>query len=120
MNASIIYKPNVNASVLDGLSKELPVIIAQTMEVPGGNVARVKPEQISLEFSEANIRDVGADIRVMVFARNNDPRISTENDRAKAILDKVVTLSTNSGEECSVDIRLYLMEIGAAEQSLHR
>jgi len=115
MNATIIYKLNVKNSVLDGLAKELPVIIAETMEVPGGNLARVKPVQISLEFSQANPRDVGSDIRIMVFARSNDPRTSTENDRAKAILDRVIALITKSGEECSVDIRLYLMEIGAAE-----
>ena len=114
MNATIIYKPDVKNSVLDGLAKELPVIIAETMEVPGGNLARVKPVQISLEFSRANPRDVGSDIRIMVFARSNDPRTSTENDRAKAILDRVIALITKSGEECSVDIRLYLMEIGAA------
>lgn len=118
MNAMVIYKPNVKSSVLDGLTKELPVIIAETMEVPGGSLARVKPMQISLEFSQANPRDVGSDIRIMVFARSNDPRTSTENDRAKAILDKVVALNAKSGEECSVDTRLYLMEIGAAEHSL--
>jgi hypothetical protein len=115
MNATIIYKQNVKNGTLDELGKELPVIIAETMAVPGGSLARVKPVQISLEFSEASFRDVGADIRIMVFARSNDPRISTENDRAKAILDKVVALIAKAGEECSVDVRLYLMEIGAAE-----
>ncbi len=118
MNASIIYKPNVKNSVLDELTKELPVIIAETMEVPGGNVARLKPVQISLGFSQANSRDVGSDIRIMVFARSNDPRTETENDRAKAILDKVIALIAKSGEECSVDTRLYLMEIGAAEHAV--
>ena len=115
MNASIINKPNVKSIVLDELAMELPVIIAEVLEVPGGNLARLKPEQISLEFSQANSRDVGSDIRIMVFARSNDPRTSTENDRAKAILEKVVALIAKTGEECSVDIRLYLMEIGAAE-----
>jgi len=115
MNASIIYKANVNNSVLDGLARELPVIIAETMEVPGGSLARVKPVQISLGFSQANLRDVGPDIRIMVFAQNNEPRTETENDRAKAILDKVIALITSSGEECSVDTRLYLMEIGSAK-----
>ena len=117
MNAAIIYKPNVNNRVLDGLARELPVIIAEAMEVPGGSLARVKPVQISLGFSQANLRDVGSDIRIMVFARSNDPRTETENDRAKAILDKVTALIAKSGEECSVDTRLYLMEIGAAEHS---
>jgi hypothetical protein len=118
MNASIIYKPNVKNSVLDELSKELPVIIAETMEVSGGSLARVKPVQISLGFSQANLRDVGSDIRIMVFARSNDPRTLTENDRAHKMLEKVIALSTKSGEECSVDIRLYLMEVGAAEHPL--
>lgn len=117
MNASIINKPNVKNIVLDELVKELPAIIAGVMEVPGGNLARLKPEQVSLAFSQANVRDVGPDIRIMVFARSNNPRTSTENDRAKAILEKVVALIKKTGGECSVDIRLYLMEIGAAEYS---
>lgn len=118
MNAMIIYKPNVKNSALDELAKGLPVIIAEAMEVPGGNVARVRPVQISLEFSQANPRDIGSDIRIMVFARSNDPRTSTENDRAKAILDRVIALVTGSGGECTIDIRLYLMEIGTAEHSV--
>lgn len=115
MNAEIIYRQNVKDSLLDGLIKELPVIIAETMEVPGGNLARLKPEQIMLAFSQANLRDIGADIRIMVFAKNNDPRISTEDDRAKTMLDRVVKLAGEFGEDYSVDIRLYLLEIGAAE-----
>ena len=115
MNASIINKPNVKSSVLDELAKGLPTIIADVMQVPGGNMALLKPEQVSLEFSQASTRDVGSDIRIMLFARSNDPRTLTENDRAKAILEKVVALLAGLGEECTVDVRLYLMEIGAAE-----
>jgi hypothetical protein len=118
MNATIISRQNVSIDVLDVLATELPAIVAGVMEVPGGSLARVKPSQISLEFCQASLRDVGADIRIMVYARRNDPRVSTENERAKAILDKVVALITMKGEECSVDIRLYLMEIGAAEYAL--
>ena len=118
MNVSIINKPNVKSSVLDELARELPVIIADVMQVPGGNMALLKPDQVSLEFSQASLRDIGSDLRIMVFARSNDPRTSTENDRAKAILEKVVALIATSGEECSVDIRLYLMEVGAAEHAL--
>ena len=118
MNATIITKSNVKSSVLDELAKDLPTIIAGVLQVPGGNLAIVKPEQISLKFSQASVRDVGSDIRVMVFARSNDPRKSSENDLAKEILEKVVTLSAKSFEEYSVDIRLYLTEIGAAEYSV--
>lgn len=114
MNVSIIYKPTVKETLLDALTKELPVIIAEVMEVPGGNLARVKPEQVSLVFSQANSRDVGSDMRIMIFARSNDPRTATGNDRAQAILEKVVALSANCGGECSVDIRLYFLEIGKA------
>lgn len=115
MNASIIYKTNVKDNLLDKLVTELPVFIAEVMTVPGGNLARLKPEQISMSFTQASRRDVGPDLKIMVFARSNDPRTSTENDRAKAILEKVIDLNSRCGEECSVDIRLYLMEIGAAE-----
>lgn len=115
MNASIIYKTNVKDNLLDELVKELPVFIAEVMKVPGGNLARLKPEQISMSFTKASTRDVGPDLKIMVFARSNDPRTATENDRAKAILEKVIDLNSRCGEECSVDIRLYLLEIGAAE-----
>jgi hypothetical protein len=118
MNASIIYKTNVKSTVLDELARELPVIIAEVMEVPGGNVARLKPEQVSMDFSQASTRDTGSDIRIMAFARSNDPRTSTGNDRANEILEKVVALNSRCGEKCSVDIRLYFMEIGWAEHSL--
>jgi acyl-CoA reductase-like NAD-dependent aldehyde dehydrogenase len=43
----------------------------------GSNTALFKPEQVSLEFSPASLRDVGSDIRVMVFARSNDLRTLT-------------------------------------------
>lgn len=115
MNSSIIYKTNVKSYVLDELAKELPGIIAEVMEVPGGNLARLKPEQISMIFSPASTRDIGADIRIIAFARNNSFRTSTENDRANAILQKVVALNSKFKENNSVDVRLYLMEIGAAE-----
>ena len=117
MNASIVSKPNVKDSLLDVLASELPVIIAGVLDVPGGNLARIKPEQVSLEFFQASPRDVGPDIRIMVYARRNDPRILTENERAKSILEKVIALFTRSGEEYSINIRLYFMEIGAAEHS---
>ncbi len=77
-------------------------------------MAIVKPEQVSLAFLQASARDAGSDIRNMVFARSNVPRTKTENRRAKEILDKVVAVIARSGEEYSVDVRLYLMEIGAA------
>ena len=114
MNVSIINKTNVKDCVLDDLAKELPIIISGIMEVPGGRMAIVKPEHVSLAFLPASVRDVGSDIRIMVFARSNDPRTTTENIRAKEIFDKVVAVIAKSGGEYSVDVRLYLMEIGAA------
>lgn len=114
MNAAIISKVKVKDSVLDDLARELPAIIAADLEVPGGRLARVRPEEVSLEFSRASLRDVGADIRIMVFARRNEPRVLTENERAKAIMEKVIALTAMSGEEYSVDVRLYLVEIGVA------
>jgi hypothetical protein len=117
MNAIIIHKPHVKSSILDELAKKLPDIIAEVMQVPGGHLAMLRPAQVSLEFTQASSRDVGSDIRIMVFARSNDPRTSTENDRAEAILEKVVALIAKPDEECSVDTRLYLMEIGTAEHS---
>ncbi len=119
MNVSIVYKSNVKDSVLDDLAKELPVIFSEVLEVPGGKLAILKPEQVSLQFSQANIRDVGSDLRVMVFARTNIPRSSTEKNLANTILKKVVAVITTSGEKYSVNVRLYLMEIGVAEYALN-
>lgn len=118
MNASIITKPNVNDSILDIMSMELPVIFAQVLDIPGGNLARLKPEQVSLEFSRASTRDTGSDIRIMVYAKKNDPRSLTENQRAKTILEKINALINKPEEEYSIDIRLYFMEIGSAELTL--
>ncbi len=117
MNVSIVSKSVVKSNVLDELAKGMPTIISGVLEMPGGKLAILKPEQVSLAFSQASSRDVGSDIRIMAFARSNDPRSSTETELAKTILEKVVTLITKSGEEYSVDVRLYLIEIGAAEHS---
>ena len=118
MNARIIHKSNVSDVVLDELSKELPSIIAEVMTVPGGNLAMLRSEQVALEFSEASRRDIGSDIRIILFARSNHPRKSTENDRAKLILDRISILVAEAAEQYSIDIRIYLMEIGIAEQPL--
>jgi hypothetical protein len=118
MNVSIIHKSNVQDYVLDDLAKELPIIVSGVLELPGGKLAVLKPDQISLDFSQASVRDVGPDIRIKILARNINLRTKTENDRAKSILEKVITLVSKSGEEYSIDVRLYLMEIGAAEHLL--
>jgi hypothetical protein len=107
--------PNVTDYVLDDLAKGLPGVIAEVMEVAGGNLAILKRDQVALEFSQASPRDVGSDIRIIVYARNIDPRTSAENNQAKIILDKIIPLIANSGVEYSLNIRLYFMEIRAAE-----
>ena len=118
MNATIIHKTNVKNAVLDNLAMALPDIISDALELPGGKLAILKPEQVALEFSQASPRDTGSDIKIMVFARNLAQRSSKKKDLAKEILEKVVSLTPKSGEQYSVDIRLYLMEIGAAEHLL--
>jgi len=117
MNVSVIAKPKVTPGALDVLAKELPVIISGYLEVPGGHMALLKPEQVSLEFSQASARDVGSDIRIKIFASTNEPRLSTKHTLTRGILEKVVSLIAARSEEYSVDIRLYLMEIGVAEHT---
>jgi hypothetical protein len=117
MNVLIIYKEKVGEGVLDRLAANLPSIIAKELEIPGGHMAIVKPDQVSLEFCQASPRDIGADIRLMVFARSNAPRTSSENLLARGILDKVMALTLQGGEY-SVDVRLYLMEIGVANHAV--
>lgn len=117
MNVAIVHKANVNDEVLDALAKELPSIISALLQIRGGNMAILKPEQISLQFSQASARDIGADIRIMVLARSLGPRTAAENKLASAILEKVVALVLSIGADCSITVRLYLTEIGAAEHS---
>jgi hypothetical protein len=119
MNATIIHKANVKDAVLDNLAMALPGIISDALELPGGKLAIVKPEHVALEFSQASPRDTGSDIKIMVFARNLIMRSSNETELAKEILEKVVLLTTKPAEEYSIDVRLYLMEIGVAEHSLN-
>lgn len=115
MNVAIIYKKQVSEQVLDDFVQELPVIMSDVLEVPGGKVAILKPEQVSLEFSEANRRDIGADIRIMILARSNAPRTSSEHVLTQKITDMVVALVQKSGEDYSVNVRLYLIEIGKGD-----
>ncbi|WP_224984094.1 hypothetical protein [Geomonas agri] len=115
MNVAIVHKANVNDEVLDGLARELPSIISELLEIRGGKMAILKPEQISLQFSQASPRDTGADIRLIVLAKSLGPRTARENKLAATILDKMVALVNGLGAACSITVRLYLTEIGAAE-----
>lgn len=117
MNATIVHKTNVKDSTLDALAVGLPGIVSGALEVAGGKVAILRPEQVLLEFSQASLRDVGPDIRIMLFARSNATRSTHENALARSVLEKVIALISNSCDEYAVDVRLYLMEIGAAEHS---
>lgn len=115
MNATVIHKSNVNNAVLDELAAALPGIISDALELPGGKLAILKPDQVALEFSQASPRDTGSDIKIMVFARSLILRSSNEKELAREILEKIVLLTTKPGEDYSIDVRLYLLEIGAAE-----
>ena len=115
MNVTIVHKANVKDEVLDALAKELPSVISGLLEIRGGKMAILKPEQISLQFSQASTRDIGADLRIIVLARSLGPRTSVENKLAASILEQVVALVTAAGARCSATVRLYLTEIGAAE-----
>jgi pyruvate/2-oxoglutarate/acetoin dehydrogenase E1 component len=115
MNIKIVYNPNTSENVLNELAKELPVIISETLEVAGGKVAILKQDQVALEFSRAETRDTGADIRIMVYARDINPRTSASENQANTILERIIPIITGSGSKCSVNVRLYFMEIRAAE-----
>jgi len=118
MNVSVVTKSHVTSEALDILAKELPAIISGLLEVPGGYMALLKPEQVSLEFLQASLRDVGSDIRIKILASSNEPRLSSKQTLAREILEKVISLLSKFAEHYSVDIRLYLMEIGVAEHSV--
>lgn len=115
MNVTIISKSYVKSDVLDTLAKELPEIISGVLEIAGGKLAIIKPEQVALAFSEASSRDVGQDIRIMVFARINVQRVKAKSVHAAEILEEVVSVVARSGEQYSVNVRVYFTEIGMAE-----
>ena len=118
MNATIIHKANVTDTLLDNLAKALPGILADTLEAPGGRAAIVKPDQVSLEFSQASPRDTGSDIKIMIFAKELPSRASREKEMAKKILESIVSLPTKPGDVHTIDVRLYLMVVGVAECSV--
>lgn len=117
MNVSMIHKAEVSSEVLDALASEVPAVISSLLEVRGGKVAILKPEQISLQFTQASPRDTGATLKVVVLARSIGPRTSAENKLAAAILEQVVSLVKRAGQDFPISIRLYLTEIGAAEHA---
>ncbi len=118
MNVSIVHKPNVTSEVLDQIASELPAIISGVLEIAGGKLAIIKPEQIALAFSEASSRDVGQDIRIMVFARINDQRVRNKTAHAEEVLEKLVALIAGAGEAYSINVRVYFTEIGMAQYTV--
>ena len=115
MNIKIVYMPKVSGEVLDSLAKELPAIISEVMEVAGGKLAILKRDQVSLEFSQASTRDTGSDVRIMIFSRDIDTRKSCEHSQAQVILEKLVPLISKEDSSLSINIRIYFMDIRAAE-----
>jgi hypothetical protein len=115
MNTTITHRANVSDAVLDDLAKALPGILADTLEAPGGRAAIVKPDQISLVFSQASARDIGSDIKIMIFAKELPSRASREKEMANKILDAIMQLPSKPGDAHKIDVRLYLLIVGVAE-----
>ncbi len=113
----IFHQKIVSDAALDQIQANLPTIVADVLRVPGGNLALLEAQQISLHFIEASRRDVGKNIHVLIYAGLNDPRQADRTNRAKKIREEIVTLI---GDEYSVDVRLYLQYIGAAEEVIVR
>jgi len=108
----IFHQEIVPDGVLDQLQANLPGIISEVLRVPGGNVALLEAEQISLHFIEASRRDVAKNIHVLIYAGLNEPRRSDRTNRADRIREEIVALI---GNEYTVDVRIYLQFIGGAE-----
>ena len=108
----IFHQEIVSDGVLDQLQANLPAIISEVLRVPGGNMALLEAEQISLHFIEASRRDVAKNIHVLIYAGLNEPRQTDRTNRAKKIREEIVALI---GDEYTVDVRLYLQYIGAGE-----
>jgi hypothetical protein len=108
----IFHQKIVPDHLLDQLQENLPAIIADILRVPGGNLALLEARQISLHFIEASRRDVGKNIHVLIYAGLNEPRQTDRTNRANKIREEIFSLI---GNEYTVDVRLYLQYIGAAE-----
>ncbi len=113
----IFHQKIVSDNVLDQLQAKLPAIIADVLQVPGGNMALLEAEQISLHFMEASRRDVGKNINVLIYAGLNEPRQIDRANRANRIREDIVALI---GADFTIDVRLYLQYIGAAMETGHR
>ncbi len=110
----IFHQKIVADAALDQLQANLPGIIAEVLRVPGGNMALLEAEQISLHFIEASPRDVAKNLHVLIYAGLNEPRQRDKAIRAGKIKEEIVSLI---GADCTVDVRIYLQQIGAAQES---
>jgi hypothetical protein len=110
----IFHQENVSDAVLDQLQANLPCIIADILRIPGGNMAMLEAEQISLHFIQASRRDVCKNIHVLIYAGLNEPRQSDRLSRAKKVREEILALIDG---DYSVDVRIYLQYIGGAQDT---
>jgi|GEM_PF-1097035 len=110
----IFHQEIVSEQALDQLQEKLPAIIADALRVPGGNMALLESRQISLHFMQASRRDVCKNLHVLIYAGLNEPRQTDRTNRANRIREELGALI---GSEYTVDVRLYLQYIGAAEDT---
>ncbi len=111
----IFHQENVSDQALDQLQASLPGIIAEVLRVPGGNMALLEAEQISLHFIQASRRDVCKNIHVLIYAGLNEPRQKDRANRANKIREEILTLV---GDGNTVDVRIYLQHIGASQEAI--
>ena len=109
----IFHQRIVPDNALDQLQANLPGVIAEVLRVPGGNMALLEAEQISLHFIEASPRDVAKNIHVLIYAGLNEPRQRDKANRASKIREEIVSLI---GGDYTIDVRIYLQQIGAAQE----
>ncbi len=108
----IFHQEIVSDAALDQLQANLPGIVAGVLQVPGGNMALLEAEQISLHFIAASRRDVGKNLHILIYAGLNEPRQRDRTNRANKIKEEIGALI---GGEYTIDVRIYLQYIGAAE-----
>ena len=109
----IFHQEIVSDQTLDQLQANLPGVIAEVLRVPGGNMALLEAEQISLHFIQASRRDVCKNIHVLIYAGLNEPRQKDRVSRANKIREEILALI---GGVYTVDVRIYLQQIGGAQE----
>lgn len=106
----IKYKEGVvSEDVLEQLTLNLQGIIAAELSISG---AVLSQDDVTLEFSEANKRDIGPDLRILTLAHDYPERVENSTEHAHQIRRKVKKLIGE--EEITIATPIILVKFGVS------